>query len=57
MGYMGVLDMVAFQVNKKKAKAKEEKIRCKICGELMSINGLSDRPGICKLCGSSIWEH
>jgi formylmethanofuran dehydrogenase subunit E len=54
MGYMGVLDMVAFQVNKKKAKAKEEKIRCKICGELMSINGLSDRPGICKLCGSSI---
>jgi rRNA maturation endonuclease Nob1 len=50
----GFIDIFKFQKAKSKSKKKMESELCKICGNPMKLNGPSDRPKICKLCGEKI---
>jgi len=49
-----IFKILQYQVAKNKSKKKFLSDTCKICGGLISHNGMSDQTGICKICGGHI---
>jgi hypothetical protein len=50
----GILQIIEYQLKKKKAKKKFERETCKLCSTPLIHAGLSAYPKICKLCAGSV---